>query len=764
MVDTKESVPGTQEQLTLFKDNEPLTEEVPVLDAMSMHDIIANPYPKQTPSAILQRNFLVDEFDWTPTFTTRNFDFPYLLLQKPSIRAALVSFLYFRAGVRLEIRLNSTQYHCGALMLTWVPCYSGPDFPLYASSANKPLTISAATQQAISIDIPYMHPMTWMRWVTAVRTHIARVWLTALHPLIQTAPDASVNVGVQVYASFTDPSVAGYVPIAETEREKKASAPIKYAKSQAKIVSQADYTKSRVDPESQDKNENGVDKKSSRILSIRPILRAIPLIGGVIDPICDGIKLFAKLLDKPTSQETMKPVSLNPLPDFCGGTGMDYSNPLSLYRHAQLPNLPTLFGGETTAMTMAQLAAVPMLHAQNRFSTSNSTFTVIAKPLFYINAERQPDYLAAVAMAHQFWRGTIKYFIQFFTTPFTSCRFRISVNYVGWISSVTTSGDVVSQVIDVKGDTEAELAVPYLWDTHWRSVFDTDGFPRIVIERISNIIGQSVTSDSVIYCSVWRAGSSDMQFMKLQNVPNPPAVEEIVEKQREEIYATSQSSIRDRFKRSFAPALEGCSSTHETGLVSAEESHCVNDAIKRFVTQGGSTHTPTAINWYEPFTWFNSMFYFWRGSIRYRGFYSSASVFTAVTMNGQRSVGSIYETGNGASLSLPAVWPIMQYEVPWYSALPFYPIYYSVFCSDVSRYYPASYVNQGSGFTAHFCAAGDDFMCGYLLPPPAFTILEEKSKAFEKNEQIYTVMVMDKPIAPHDLRTDRYTKSEKVMS
>lgn len=746
---TTESKEGNQTALTLFKDNEPLTEEVPVLDVMGMHARIANPYPGQTPSAILSRNFLVQQFNWSPSFSGTYIDFPDALLQKPSIQAALASFMYFRAGVKIEIRLNSTQYHCGALMLTWVPCYNGPNFPLYASSANKPITISAATQQGVSLSIPYLHPLTWMRWQTASPNHIARVYLIPLHQLIQTAPDASSNVGVQIYAEFTDPAVAGYLPIAESDEIPRGRHG-KQAVSQSRVVTATGEIQNRKDPESKNKNENGVDEKPERLLTIRPILRAIPIIGGIIDPICDGIKLFSKLLDKPTSQETMKPVSLSPCPDFQGGNGIDYSQPLSLYRHAQMPQMPALMGGETTLMSMTQLAAVPMLHYQSRFSTSVSNFNMVAKPLVWTNPEGQPDYLAAVAMAHQYWRGTIKYFIQFFTTPFTSCRFRISVNYDTWISSVKTSGDLVSQIVDVKGDTELEFAVPYLWDTHWRNVYSDDGFPRVVLERISDIIGQSVSSDSVIYCSVWRAGSSDMQFMKLQDVADPTTTERLVfdsikqKTSRHGKIATSQSGIRDRFKRTFSPVLQGSQSFVESGFVSSEQTGAISDALKRYVPTGTTGSGPFGLYWFNPLNWFNSMFYFYRGSFRYRSFYSAASVFTMATMDGQRPPATIYHTGNGSSPTLPAVWPIQQYEVPWYCALPFYTTQPSVFSDDLSAYAPSVAKEAGAGITARYTSVGDDYVAGYLLPPPAFPTLKDMKDPFQDNVQVYNVSLQEK--------------------
>jgi hypothetical protein len=63
------------------------------------------------------------------------------------------------------------------------------------------------------------------------------------------------------------------------------------------------------------------------------------------------------------------------------------------------------------------------------------------------------------------WRGTVKYSLVFISSPLVTWKFKILITYG---PTTPVLGDVISQVITVKGSTVYDFAVPYLYVNPWR--------------------------------------------------------------------------------------------------------------------------------------------------------------------------------------------------------------------------------------------------------------------------------------------------------
>jgi hypothetical protein len=308
---------------------------------------------------------------------------------------------------------------------------------------------------------------------------------------------------------------------------------------------------------------------------------------------------------------------------------------------------------------------------------------------------------------------------QFFTTAFTSCRVRISLNYVPWTSSVTTTGDVISKIVDIKGDTNLTLTVPYLWETHWRQFDSGNPGPVLVTELITPIIGQSQVSDSTIYVAVWRSGGPDMQFSLLTSAPPPTATTRIF----------AQSDIRSDFRKSFDPIIDGATASFEKGFVSVETTGVMNDMFKRYAMDLSEDNTlPMPNAFYEgvfsiPFHFFAQCFMFWRGSRR-KKFICSAPTSDAMYI----VVPDVDAYANGASgriTTIPAIYPMVGVEIPWYNNLPY--TFTDPSTAGIPFITPVSIATVGSTIAQQwYIAAGDDFNFGFIIPPQNLLSLGKK--------------------------------------
>jgi len=149
-------------------------------------------------------------------------------------------------------------------------------------------------------------------------------------------------------------------------------------------------------------------------------------------------------------------------------TGVETSEPLGQFpTHSVTKDL----GYITSDMTVIQYAQQPNFFYSTTSSAAGTVYSQVVHPMRYYNGtthgRTNPDYLAFASSLFDFWRGSIRFLIQFVGTAFYSCTYRISVYH----GETLTSGDVTniadgvplfSRIVNAKGDTWTEVDVPYL--------------------------------------------------------------------------------------------------------------------------------------------------------------------------------------------------------------------------------------------------------------------------------------------------------------
>jgi hypothetical protein len=75
------------------------------------HSEISRTFPTQTPKELLERNYTVASFNWTPGMSTQLINFPGVLFEQIAIGNVLDNYKYFRADIQVLVKFQSTIYH-----------------------------------------------------------------------------------------------------------------------------------------------------------------------------------------------------------------------------------------------------------------------------------------------------------------------------------------------------------------------------------------------------------------------------------------------------------------------------------------------------------------------------------------------------------------------------------------------------------------------------------------------------------------------------
>lgn len=729
-----------QIEITQYQAAGPVAEQVVDIKDATLKDII-NPYPDQTPTELLQRTYKVAEFSWGPITSTNIVDFPASLTVIPQIADKLKQYKYMRSAVRVQIKLLTTQYHYGAYMVSWIPNHNTTDYAgsIRQQSANRPIVISAADQGTAVFDIPYINPYTF--WPTNDnKNQICRLFLTPITPLLRASSSVTDTVKVQVYASFVEPIVTGYIGQSAIE---EAAKPFDWAEHGDDELPQPPRRKKKwkrkpKEPQAPVKNPRTmqyeafkktaagvVDTGTKATTSVSTFLEKLPMIGGMVeDAVLPFLKALA-ILDKPSSIASSEKCILSFTNDLSLGSGLDNSNPLSLHPMTPL-SMELDVAGENImsgSMTIARVIRTPMIRDVVTLTNANPTWNNRVIPR---DPDYKDDFVAYMSRYFRFWRGSFKYMICFYTSTFITARVRISVRYNTNPITDLNDGDIVSRLVDVKGDTIVELTVPYLWDTLYRPTEPVTFLPLITVSLTSPIVGLSIDTDPSIATVIWRSAGEDFVFSQLvsytQDVTEVDSLD--FESSSEIETAEPQMNPQERFRMTFDGIVQGTNFTFEDGLITGEKIVSLNDMLKRYtdnnVNRPNNTYPDTL--GVGAFHRLSEIFKYWRGSRRTKTRYKiDGSDYSEQTIIAENPSGST-DAGNGLVLTVPTQWNWNEVQVPWYSSLPFIPTnqatvyHYEPLDNPTGVIYYPSLEAAANG--RNLISGGDDFVYIYLVSPP----------------------------------------------
>jgi len=291
-------------------------------------------------------------------------------------------------------------------------------------------------------------------------------------------------------------------------------------------------------------------------------------------------------------------------------------------------------------------------------------------------------------------------------------------------------------VVDVKGDTTCNFTVPYLYPQMYQIVSDISQLPTLRISLVNPIVGVT-SSTPAIHLYIWRSAGED--FVLSQAVDyftsfTPPPVSETKSVLKEVFKANSD--VRQIFKKSFPPVVEGCSFGQEKGVVTAEHISSIRQLIRRF-TYAPRVANPLLTPFFEPnagvgdgaspMSVIATMFKFYRGSRRAKVMMDKNTVTTLpvdyIPVSMARSpLDQTFSVTNGVAFTQPSQWLPLEFEVPYYCRNPFVSVdNSSTFEYSIADAPSAAIIGlpatQDYSTSIALFAAGDDFTFGFLCAP-----------------------------------------------
>lgn len=711
-----------------------------------------NPFISDTPSTLLERVVQITDKIWSSTFAPQAIDVYREIILNSPIHASILGnfslamYRYLRCDFRITIRVNSTPYHQGSLIVAWQPSnYINTAFPgsIVTAIASMPnmISLSASQQDQCTIDMPFCCTLPHldlsfaaMPGVTSTRP---MVHMAALNPLRSSSPSVTDTVPISIWVSMFNIETYGILdPTSITQ-----NAPISAVRQSAKT---------RANTEAQSKDKLGETAKGI-ITFAKPILHSIPIVSDIIN---FGKSIFANL-DKPSTDQATTFVTTRSHRGHTHLTGVDYSESLSSFPNYSVSKdigFPT-----SSDMKVTDYASIPALYYTTSVTTKGVVLTTPIHPMTYTSSVRtEVDYLAFATGFFRYYRGSIKFLFQFVGTPFYSCRFKLSVVYsAGPPPGGTGNGTgFYSRIVDVKGDAWTSIVVPYLSNRLWCNTAKTsiiESVPYLILETLTDVQGSSLPADAVYYVNVWRAAGPDYQLSSQCHYTGDMTP----------IPAVRQSCLKNKWDEPSEAIKTKSSGFTESGLFMADQSTTMTDMCKRFTPHSSSSsfrsypgEVASTVTPYNPLDLLSTTFLYWRGSRRMKfansvGFARLSNLSIAVNVDGDPLV-----LDNSPDVYIVAV--------PWY-------------CTELAR--PTLQAGSGyvftnpsnapmdvdiSSWTGQQMAAGDDFAYYWIVPPNPRRMVAP-SPSTTTFDQTNEVVIHTKPLNQAQLisRSDKSSNSSQ---
>jgi len=516
--------------------------------------MVADPFSLRLPLDILERNYVVGAFTWTPGLTTKQFLFPHDLVMKNTIWNALKLYRFFRANVKVTIKVNSIPYLQGCLIVCFLPAKkfaSGSPPDLRVASGLQSVLLSAGPEQSATITLPYVHPSEWIPTVPSGTqpyggNMIGALYINELNTLLSTQANVAATCPVTVWASLQNIQATAWI------------------------------SQSKPNKESSSKNSGGLSVKGLATTASK-LLRQAPVVGSIWGTFADIINNVAGDLAKPLNDAApTRVMATSPNPNSAQCNGLTHAETFSLYTNPVVSTEGEFYGMETSHMTLSQLAMRPQLYHQFTFDSSvNTSFNVNVDPdQLPTTVSSLPDYLKFSVGFCRYWRGSLKFLFHFVMPNLYSVRVRFILNYLPG-GTVYDDGDVMEKIVDLKGEAWIPISVPFLYQTSAADRYALRDLPIITIALVTPISGSTAPSTPVVYCNVFRAAGEDFAMYQLHGNKDPTTM-------------VQQASLDDKFKVPF-DTFEGALQSVSRGVCHSETIGTISDCLRR-----QSSHEPNA--------------------------------------------------------------------------------------------------------------------------------------------------------------------------
>lgn len=509
-----------------------------------------DPYPPNGMEQVLARLMKINNFQWSSADAQGTIigsvNLPGDLFAIASVWCRAGRFRYFSADLELEVRLNATDFHSGQLLAYTIPDTNSAEVTLlvkdlWNASQLEPQLILAQSCTQIKWTIPYQHQFDFidLKNVSNDPASMAYVGFVVLTPLLGASTSATSTVDVTVWARFVNVHITGPVSTEYTKptllKTKKLKLP---CPKPMRVL--GDWELKPESGEQEIRSKTGVANAATRMSAFKANFTSNPvesIASTLLDPIGSIMGLIG--LDKPDSLKTSERIITDPNANVFHATGIDPASTVSLDPRQYVADDQSAYGkNDPCCLSFRAYAQRPsLLEVLNvpSSTTSGSTIAIFRPGPFpkWSTVEggiRYDNFYAMAARHFMLWRGSTKFMFVFSASKYVTARFRVSwVPFSDTNIEATNGGDVINQIIDVKGDTVTKITIPYLSPkpysvvpspTTAQSSYIPNGLLRLTL--VNDIVCfDSTLSTTSIACSVWVGAGPDIDFAIPYKFPEP---------------------------------------------------------------------------------------------------------------------------------------------------------------------------------------------------------------------------------------------------
>lgn len=741
-------------ETTLFADQ---SHEVQV-DVPATVEEVPNPYVFQGLKEFLERPVPLLTFTWALSSTfgscIQKIVLPDALFNLPFIWEKLRHFQYFRAGLHFRVKINATLYHYGKLLMVWRPnalgkttngygtgSTAGAYDNIYTLSSFPSIQVAPNSSETQEMQVSYFLPYQWLDLLSFGSTTgvnaghsafqrylmnmgILEFWV--LTPLQASGAANDPPATVSLYVNFIDVELAGYTPmqiVYQNLNSPIVTAPavptgFNYDGVVLPVAQSGSITSNKADANS------GIWKVTTMPMQIASASVDLPM-----------VPLTFK-------QQTSSRSSVEKMP--------------SLQQYVGVPCLLARLqvrSATTAGALLARIPVTPFLHP----TTGTTIF---------------PNRLAFLSKLFSFWKGELEYHFQVVCSKFHSFRFRVYwTPYSAQTSSVAYVSNTVNKVVDVQGETNFSIVVPWLQKAPLlRLNTNRDSFNGFLMVDLLNPLVYPTTPIPMVTINIWVSARS-LEFEKLEGwyvnlptrqvqLPSAPTrstdeerTEKIVKKILRKSLPVVQSGVFDPEAQGTRKPIQG-------------KEVCVPEAVKIVgeklvdfidIIQKPSSLTDLTNNtrlWYTPFTFEDSgnnakqfhtlleylqlSFVGYSGSVEFwvpqiadvffipwisaNQYFSKANstvtLQTLLSTNSHEHVAYFKNVGNGVGTHKAAA-------LPFFSNLMYRPFMLNTFGTDSSIAFPGLDVHvRGAqdNLTYVLMRGGGDFNFHFAVGPPSLSV------------------------------------------
>lgn len=638
----------------------------------------------------LDREYLLGNTTWSVSSSQEavlaTYYFPQDLFTQSYIAQKIEDFRFFRAGIRLSVRLTSNKLLYGSVMVVYVPQLDTNDTlstQMSYRSGYPHMIVSASSGEAAVFDVPFIYNRRALDLTETMFDQMGRFIIVVLNPLLDITGDTS-TANIMVTAQFLEAEL--FMPHAD--------------------VAASFETQSGKGAEARIKSEKG---SLSSIYNVTKAISSAVVSATLSSSYAGGTTILARTtmsaahmlgLSKPRTSDMTSILKVNPYSDLNTGTGIDLTPTLGMDPENQISTMPNVGGIGVDEMNLKQICGTPVIYSIHNLGPTTQALS-LCRSAFSLTTTSFPSYTEWIMNLFTFVSGSKKVKLYFMASQFHSARV---VLYLSDAPTATQWQNCYHRIVDIQGDTQIEFMLPYTSSY----ISSSAGGVASDFQLYLTVLSWSQPDNSLntpIYVNTYTSAAEDIEFGGLVD-------EQFV----------SQSCPRNEFARAFEPFHVSMTGYKQEGFLYGEKYTTLRQIIHRYsaITQSSLLTTPYNVDHYMGLGDVSNkkfigleliglLFHFWRGSKRVK--------FIPKPQNAGRLQSLIVLNQDSKNLKGTAIScvpnPVAEVEVPYY----FNTLYLSTRSNTTQRVVCGAVAYDNFVLTA----AGDDFSFHFIRSPPQGT-------------------------------------------